>query len=384
MKTIDILILGPEILLIIYSIIAILTASFLKSNKSYNLIFQATVIIFLISAIILYFTPFETQTNVNGIFVRDTFSKFFQILILLSVSCLLFMSKQYLQKNNLFKPEYPILIIFSTLGMMIMISSNNFLLLYLGLEIQSLSLYVVSSFRRDNYKSTEAGLKYFILGSLSSGLMLFGISLIYGSTGSINFEIISSMINFEGFFPGIVAGLVFLICGFAYKASAVPFHMWTPDVYEGSPTPVTAFFATVPKLAAVGVLLRVLFDCFGQIVESWQQVIIIISVLSMFLGSVAAIGQNNIKRLMAYSSIGHIGFVLMGVASGTDKGISAVLIYMVLYIIMNIGVFVFILNMERNGVAVTTINSLNKYNNVSKSHTLFLTILLAQYLSSLE
>ena len=376
MKTIDILILGPEILLIIYSIIAILIASFLKSNKSYNLIFQATVIIFLISAIILYFTPFETQTNVNGIFVRDTFSKFFQILILLSVSCLLFMSKQYLQKNKLFKPEYPILIIFSTLGMMIMISSNNFLLLYLGLEIQSLSLYVVSSFRRDNYKSTEAGLKYFILGSLSSGLMLFGISLIYGSTGSINFEIISSMINYEGFFPGIVAGLVFLICGFAFKASAVPFHMWTPDVYEGSPTPVTAFFATVPKLAAVGVLLRVLFDCFGPIVESWQQVIIIISVLSMFLGSVAAIGQNNIKRLMAYSSIGHIGFVLMGVASGTDKGISAVLIYMVLYIIMNIGVFVFILNMERNGVAVTTINSLNMYNNVSKSQTLFLTILL--------
>ena len=376
MKTIDILILGPEILLIIYSIIAILTASFLKSNKSYNLIFQATVIIFLISALILYFTPFEIQTNVSGIFIRDTFSKFFQILILLSVSCLLFMSKQYLQKNNLFKPEYPILIIFSTLGMMIMISSNNFLLLYLGLEIQSLSLYVVSSFRRDNYKSTEAGLKYFILGSLSSGLMLFGISLIYGSTGSINFEIISSMINYEGFFPGIVAGLVFLICGFAFKASAVPFHMWTPDVYEGSPTPVTAFFATVPKLAAVGVLLRVLFDCFGQIVESWQQVIIIISVLSMFLGSVAAIGQNNIKRLMAYSSIGHIGFVLMGVASGTDKGISAVLIYMVLYIIMNIGVFVFILNMERNGVAVTTINSLNMYNNVSKSQTLFLTILL--------
>ena len=376
MKTIDILILAPEILLIIYSIIAILTASFLKSNKSYNLIFQATVIIFLISALILYFTPFEIQTNVSGIFIRDTFSKFFQILILLSVSCLLFMSKQYLQKNNLFKPEYPILIIFSTLGMMIMISSHNFLLLYLGLEIQSLSLYVVSSFRRDNYKSTEAGLKYFILGSLSSGLMLFGISLIYGSTGSINFEIISSMINYEGFFPGIVAGLVFLICGFAFKASAVPFHMWTPDVYEGSPTPVTAFFATVPKLAAVGVLLRVLFDCFGQLVESWQQIVIIISVLSMFLGSVAAIGQNNIKRLMAYSSIGHIGFVLMGVASGTDKGVSAVLIYMVLYIIMNIGVFVFILNMERNGVAVTTINSLNMYNDVSKSQTLFLTILL--------
>ncbi len=376
MKTVDILILGPEILMIIYTIIAILIASFLKNSKSYSLIFQSTVFVFLISALILYFTPFEIQRNVNGIFIRDTFSKFFQILILLSVSCLLFMSKQYLQKNNLFKPEFPILIVFSTLGMMLMISSNNFLLLYLGLEIQSLSLYVISSFRRDNLKSTEAGLKYFILGSLSSGLMLFGISLIYGSTGSINFETISSMIKYEGFYPGIVAGLVFLVSGFAFKASAVPFHMWTPDVYEGSPTPVTAFFATAPKLAAIAVLLRVLFDCFGQIVESWQQVIILISVLSMFLGSVAAIGQNNIKRLMAYSSIGHIGFVLMGVASGTEMGVSAVLIYMVLYVIMNIGVFVFILNMERNGVAVTTINSLNMYNDVSKSQTLFLTILL--------
>tara|TARA_B100002052_G_scaffold22888_1_gene17923 strand:- start:35 stop:1117 length:1083 start_codon:yes stop_codon:yes gene_type:complete len=257
-----------------------------------------------------------------------------------------------------------------------MISSKNFLLLYLGLEIQSLSLYVISSFRRENLKSTEAGLKYFILGSLSSGLMLFGISLIYGSTSSINFELISSLITSKGFYPGIIAGLVFLISGFAFKASAVPFHMWTPDVYEGSPTPVTAFFATVPKIAAVAVLLRVLFDCFGPLLESWQQVIILISVLSMLLGSIAAIGQDNIKRLMAYSSIGHIGFVLIGIASGTDKGLSAVLIYMVLYVIMNIGVFVFILNMERNGVAVTSINSLNMYNEVSKGQTLFLTILL--------
>ena len=235
---------------------------------------------------------------------------------------------------------------------------------------------MISSFRRENLKSTEAGLKYFILGSLSSGLMLFGISLIYGSTGSINFEQISSLITSKGFYPGIIAGLVFLISGFAFKASAVPFHMWTPDVYEGSPTPVTAFFATVPKIAAVAVLLRVLFDCFGSLLESWQQVIILISVLSMLLGSIAAIGQDNIKRLMAYSSIGHIGFVLIGIASGTDKGLSAVLIYMVLYVIMNIGVFVFILNMERNGVAVTSINSLNMYNEVSKVQTLFLTILL--------
>ena len=372
----DILILGPEILLIIYALMSILFASFIKRESSNQFIFNCTILIFLISALIIYLTPLEGQSNIESIFIRDSFSKFFQVLILLSVSCLLYMSKKYLEKNDLFKFEYPILILFSTLGMMIMISSKNFLLLYLGLEIQSLSLYVISSFRRENLKSTEAGLKYFILGSLSSGLMLFGISLIYGSTGSINFELISSLITSKGFYPGIIAGLVFLISGFAFKASAVPFHMWTPDVYEGSPTPVTAFFATVPKIAAVAVLLRVLFDCFGPLLESWQQVIILISVLSMLLGSIAAIGQDNIKRLMAYSSIGHIGFVLIGIASGTDKGLSAVLIYMVLYVIMNIGVFVFILNMERNGVAVTSINSLNMYNEVSKGQTLFLTILL--------
>ena len=372
----DILILGPEILLIIYALMSILFASFFKHESSNHFIFNFTILMFLISALIIYLTPLEGESNIESIFIRDSFSKFFQVLILLSVSCLLFMSKKYLEKNDLFKFEYPILILFSTLGMMIMISSKNFLLLYLGLEIQSLSLYVISSFRRENLKSTEAGLKYFILGSLSSGLMLFGISLIYGSTGSINFELISSLITSKGFYPGIIAGLVFLISGFAFKASAVPFHMWTPDVYEGSPTPVTAFFATVPKIAAVAVLLRVLFDCFGPLLESWQQVIILISVLSMLLGSIAAIGQDNIKRLMAYSSIGHIGFVLIGIASGTDKGLSAVLIYMVLYVIMNIGVFVFILNMERNGVAVTSINSLNMYNEVSKGQTLFLTILL--------
>jgi len=372
----DILILGPEILLIIYALITILFASFFKDERSNLFIFNCTILIFIFSALIIYLTPLEGESNIQSIFIRDSFSKFFQVLILLSVSCLLFMSKKYLENNDLFKFEYPILILFSTLGMMIMISSKNFLLLYLGLEIQSLSLYVISSFRRENLKSTEAGLKYFILGSLSSGLMLFGISLIYGSTGSINFELISSLITSKGFYPGIIAGLVFLISGFAFKASAVPFHMWTPDVYEGSPTPVTAFFATVPKIAAVAVLLRVLFDCFGPLLESWQQVIILISVLSMLLGSIAAIGQDNIKRLMAYSSIGHIGFVLIGIASGTDKGLSAVLIYMVLYVIMNIGVFVFILNMERNGVAVTSINSLNMYNEVSKGQTLFLTILL--------
>ena len=372
----DILILGPEILLITYELMSILFGSFFKHESSNHFIFNFTILMFLISALIIYLTPLEGQSNIESIFIRDSFSKFFQVLILLSVSCLLFMSKKYLEKNDLFKFEYPILILFSTLGMMIMISSKNFLLLYLGLEIQSLSLYVISSFRRENLKSTEAGLKYFILGSLSSGLMLFGISLIYGSTSSINFELISSLITSKGFYPGIIAGLVFLISGFAFKASAVPFHMWTPDVYEGSPTPVTAFFATVPKIAAVAVLLRVLFDCFGPLLESWQQVIILISVLSMLLGSIAAIGQDNIKRLMAYSSIGHIGFVLIGIASGTDKGLSAVLIYMVLYVIMNIGVFVFILNMERNGVAVTSINSLNMYNEVSKGQTLFLTILL--------
>ena len=376
MSYLDVLIIGPELILFIFCLISLLIGSFYDSVKTSNFIFFTTIVILILLAIVIYISPYNTIPAFKGAFFRDAFAQYFQITILLSVAALLVLSKEYLIKCGLLKFEYPILIAFSTLGMLVVISSGNLLVLYLGIEVQSLSLYVIASFRRDNLRSTEAGLKYFVLGSLSSGLMLFGASLIYGSTGSIEFKEVLTAIDTDGFLLGITAGLVFLISGLAFKASAVPFHMWTPDVYEGSPTPVTGFFATAPKVAAIAILLRVLFDCFGSIVESWQQIIIFLSFCSMFLGSIAAIGQKNIKRLMAFSSIGHVGFALIGVAAATEEGVTAVLIYMVVYVIMNIGVFAFILNMERDGVAVTNIQSLSMYSEVSQGQTFLLSILL--------
>ncbi|MED5532151.1 MAG: NADH-quinone oxidoreductase subunit NuoN [Pseudomonadota bacterium] len=376
MSYLDVLIIGPELILFIFCLTSLLIGSFYDSVKTSNFIFFTTIVILILLAIVIYISPYNTIPAFKGAFFRDAFAQYFQITILLSVAALLVLSKEYLIKCGLLKFEYPILIAFSTLGMLVVISSGNLLVLYLGIEVQSLSLYVIASFRRDNIRSTEAGLKYFVLGSLSSGLMLFGASLIYGSTGSIEFKEVLTAIDTDGFLLGITAGLVFLISGLAFKASAVPFHMWTPDVYEGSPTPVTGFFATAPKVAAIAILLRVLFDCFGSIVESWQQIIIFLSFCSMFLGSIAAIGQKNIKRLMAFSSIGHVGFALIGVAAATEEGVSAVLIYMVVYVIMNIGVFAFILNMERDGVAVTNIQSLSMYSQVSQGQTFLLSILL--------
>ena len=376
MSYLDVLTIGPELILFIFCLISLLIGSFYDSVKTSNIIFFTTIVILILLAILIYISPYNTIPAFKGAFFRDAFAQYFQITILLSVAALLVLSKEYLIKCGLLKFEYPILIAFSTLGMLVVISSGNLLVLYLGIEVQSLSLYVIASFRRDNLRSTEAGLKYFVLGSLSSGLMLFGASLIYGSTGSIEFKEVLTAIDADGFLLGITAGLVFLISGLAFKASAVPFHMWTPDVYEGSPTPVTGFFATAPKVAAIAILLRVLFDCFGSIVESWQQIIIFLSFCSMFLGSIAAIGQKNIKRLMAFSSIGHVGFALIGVAAATEEGVSAVLIYMVVYVIMNIGVFAFILNMERDGVAVTNIQSLSMYSEVSQGQTFLLSILL--------
>ena len=376
MSYLDVLTIGPELILVLFCLLALLVGSFYDSVKTSGFIFLSTIGVLILIAILIYISPYKTIPAFGGAFVRDAFATYFQITILISVVALLVLSKDYLINYALLKFEYPILIAFATLGMLVVVCSQNLLVLYLGIEIQSLSLYVIAAFRRDNVRSTEAGLKYFVLGSLSSGLMLFGASLIYGSTGSIEFKQIFIAISSEGFLLGIMAGLVFLISGLAFKASAVPFHMWTPDVYEGSPTPVTGFFATAPKVAAIAILLRVLFDCFGSAVESWQQVIIVLSFCSMFLGSIAAIGQKNIKRLMAFSSIGHVGFALIGVACATEEGVTAVLIYMVLYVIMNIGVFAFILNMKREGVAVTSIESLSLYSEISQGQAFFLTILL--------
>jgi NADH-quinone oxidoreductase subunit N len=270
------------------------------------------------------------------------------------------MSQDYMRRRGLLRFEFPILVALATVGMMVMVSAGDLITLYMGLELQSLALYVIAALRRDSPKSTEAGLKYFVLGALSSGLLLYGASLTYGYAGTTLFSGILAATG-DGVSLGLLFGLVFLLAGFAFKVSAAPFHMWTPDVYEGSPTPVTAFFATAPKVAAMALFARVVHDAFGGVVGDWQQILALLSVVSMFLGAVAAIGQSNIKRLMAYSSIAHMGFALMGLAAGSSFGVQAMLIYMAIYVTMNIGTFAFILTMEKDGLPVTDIAALNLY-----------------------
>jgi NADH-quinone oxidoreductase subunit N len=294
-------------------------------------------------------------------FVDDGFARFSKVVVLLSAAAVLIMGEGYMRTRGLLRFEYPILIALSAVGMMMMVSAGDLMSLYMGLELQSLALYVVASLRRDSVKSTEAGLKYFVLGALSSGLLLYGASLVYGYAGTTVFSgIIQTAVHGEVSL-GLLFGLIFLISGLAFKVSAVPFHMWTPDVYEGAPTPVTAFFATAPKMAAMCLFARVMHDAFGGAVADWQQIVALLSLLSMFLGAVAAIGQTNIKRLMAYSSIAHMGYALMGLAAGTVLGVEAMLVYMAIYITMNIGTFAFILLMEKDGQPVTDIASLNMY-----------------------
>ncbi|MBY8975338.1 NADH-quinone oxidoreductase subunit NuoN [Rhodobacteraceae bacterium NNCM2] len=295
----------------------------------------------------------------DGAFVVDDYSSYAKILILFSSAVMLILGQDYLERRGILKFEYPVLILLSVLGMMMMVSSGGLISLYMGLELQSLALYVVAAFNRDSARSTEAGLKYFVLGALSSGLLLYGASLIYGYTGSVRFDVIGSVIQAEGVSLGLTFGLVFLCAALAFKISAAPFHMWTPDVYEGSPTPVTAFFATAPKVAAGILFARALFDGFGNAVSDWQQVLVFVSIASMFLGSIAAIGQTSLKRLMAYSSIGHMGFALVGLAAGTQEGADSLLLYLSIYVVMNVGVFAFILCMERDGRPVSAISDLS-------------------------
>ena len=274
------------------------------------------------------------------------------------------------------KFEYPILVALSVVGMMFMVSAGDLMALYMGLELQSLALYVIAAMRRDSLRSTEAGLKYFVLGALSSGLLLYGSSLVYGYAGTTLFSGIVAAAG-DGLAPvGLLFGLVFVMAGLAFKVSAVPFHMWTPDVYEGSPTPVTTFFATAPKVAAMALFARVLHDAFGGVSADWTQVLILISGLSMFVGAIAAIGQTNIKRLMAYSSIAHMGYAMIGLAAGTAFGIEAMLTYMAIYVTMNIGTFAFILSMERDGIPVTDIDALRMYSKVEPGKAMALLVLL--------
>jgi NADH-quinone oxidoreductase subunit N len=281
------------------------------------------------------------------------------VLVLIGSALAIVLSFRFQERHDMARFEYAILIVFATLGMMMMISANDLISLYVGLELQSLSLYVIAAFQRDDTRSTEAGLKYFVLGAVASGMLLYGASLIYGFTGVTNFDQLAKVFQ-DGHTAGVgvVFGIVFILAGLAFKVSAVPFHMWTPDVYEGAPTPVTAFFSVAPKIAALALLIRVMVGPFGGLVEQWQQIVIFISIASMALGAFAAINQRNIKRLMAYSSIGHVGYALIGLCVGDEVGVRSVLIYLAIYLFMNIGVFACILNMRRDGAMVEGINDL--------------------------
>ncbi|QBR72012.1 NADH-quinone oxidoreductase subunit NuoN [Beijerinckiaceae bacterium] len=302
-----------------------------------------------------------TKTNAvvfNGAFIDDGFGRFMKVLTLGGALVTLVMSQDFLAREKIDKFEFPILILLSTLGMMMLISAAGLIALYLGLELMSLALYVIAAFHRDDLRASEAGLKYFVLGALSSGMLLYGASLLYGFAGTVSFAGIAEAIGGKPSL-GVVFGLVFLMAGLAFKMSAVPFHMWTPDVYEGAPTPVTAFFASAVKMAAVAITLRVILTAFSGITPQWRQIIIFLSILSMVLGAFAAIGQSNIKRLMAYSAIGHIGFALVGLAAGGEAGVVSVIIYMAIYLIMTLGTFAAILSMRVNGQGVENISDLS-------------------------
>ena len=324
----DINIVLPEITLAVFSMAALMVAVYGGKDKLAGLMIWVTSGVMCALGLWIAFWEPGTTTAFNGSFVNDGYARFAKVVILFGSAMMLLLSQDYLEKNKLLKFEFPILIALATLGMMLMVSAGDLMALYMGLELQSLALYVVASFRRDSIRSTEAGLKYFVLGALSSGLLLYGASLVYGFSGTTNFAGISETIHDGKLGLGMLFGLVFLSVGMGFKVSAAPFHMWTPDVYEGSPTPVTGFFATAPKVAAAGLFGRVVHDAFGGAITDWQQIIAFLSFVSMFLGSIAAIGQTNIKRLMAYSSIAHMGFALLGLSSGTQEGVQALLIYM--------------------------------------------------------
>ena len=351
----------PEIFLSLSIMFLLMLGVFIK--KSFNLVYLLTILSLIFAIALILNQPDEIIKIFNDSYIIDRLSIFMKVLTLLFCLFVLLSSKDYVKSNSIDKIEYPIIILASTLGMVLMISSYDLIVFYLGLELQSLSLYILASFKRNNERSTEAGLKYFVLSALASGLLLYGCSLIYGFTGSTNFEIISTNLNEAN--TGAVFGIVFIIVGLAFKVSAVPFHMWTPDVYEGSPTSVTSFFALVPKIAAISVFIRFMYVPFINVIDQWQTIIIFLSIASMILGAVAAIGQNNIKRLMAYSTIGHMGYALAGLATGTNQGIQSTIVYLTIYLVMNLGAFGCIFMMKRENIFYENINDLS---GLSKNH----------------
>jgi NADH-quinone oxidoreductase subunit N len=371
----DLNVVAPEALLAVFAMAALMWGAYAGREVGRPVLWASSVLLVVVG-LWIGFQPEGTRTAFDGSFVSDGFARFAKVMILFGAAAALALSHDYLEKTGLMKFEYPVLIVLSVVGMMTMVSARDLIVLYMGLELQNLSLYVIASFRRDSLRSTEAGLNYFVLGALSSGLLLYGASLCYGYTGTTAFAGIAETIGVGPLSLGLVFGLVFLAAGIAFKVSAVPFHMWTPDVYEGSPTPVTAYFSTAPKVAAAVMFARLLFDAFGGAVGDWQQILAFLSVASMFLGSVAAIGQRDFKRLMAYSSITHMGFALMGLAAGTQEGAQSLLIYLAIYVTMNVGTFAFILNMERDGKPVVDIYELGLYSRVEPARAAALAVLL--------
>ena len=356
-------ILIPEIFLSLSTFSILMIGVFLK--KSFNIIFNLSSLIIIVTIAIIISSPNSEEKIFLESFTRDAFSNYFKVLILLSSLFVLNSSKNFIVENKLDKFEYPIIILLSILGMFFMVSSNDLILFYLGLELQSLSLYILASIDRDNLRSTESGIKYFVLSALSSGLLLYGCSLLYGFTGSTNFDLIASQLNKDN--TGAVFAMVFILVGLAFKVSAVPFHMWTPDVYEGAPTSITSYFAVVPKVAGLALLIKFMFIPFSNILLEWQTIIIFISIASMILGAVAAMVQKNFKRLLAYSSIGHIGYALAGVATGAVSGYESAIVYISIYVIMNIGAFSCLYLLKKDGQYRENISDLS---GISKKHPL--------------
>ncbi len=348
----------PEIALACAAMLLLLVGVF-RGEGSTRLVSWLAVLVLIGVLVLALRIGFGRQTAFYGMFVTDAFALFMKTLVLIGSAVSIVMAMRYNEDHGIARFEFPVLVLLATTGMMVMVSANDLITLYLGLELQSLALYVTASFDRDSVRSSEAGLKYFVLGALSSGMLLYGASMVYGFAGTTSFASLAQVLTGAGpVSSGLIIGIVFVIVGLAFKVSAVPFHMWVPDVYEGAPTPVTAFFAVAPKMAAIALFIRFLIAPFGALIAEWQQVIIFLSIASMILGSVAAIAQSNIKRLMAYSSIGHVGYALIGLAAATPSGIRGVLVYMAIYLFMNVGTFAVILCMRQQGRMLEGINDL--------------------------
>ena len=363
---VDLLISLPELFLVLTAMGMMVIGVYTSAAKAYTLINNAAVLSLFTAIGLVLFAKTGTKLAFNDLFISDDFAQYIKVILLLAAALVILIGDRAVRKIKIAHFEYPILITFATIGMMLMVSANDLMSLYVGLELQSLALYVVAALNRDSLRSSEAGLKYFVLGALSSGMLLYGCSLIYGYAGTTSFTGLETMVaGTSNVSLGLLTGLVFLIVGLAFKVAAVPFHMWTPDVYEGAPTPVTAFFAAAPKVAAMALFVRITMGPFQGMADQWQQIIIVLSILSMVLAALAAISQTNIKRLMAYSSIGHAGYALIGLGAGTEQGATAVLIYLAIYIVMVIGTFACILCMKSKGNSVEQISDLA---GLGKSH----------------